>query len=387
MTTISKQDVVYTSYLSYDKSFNADGPIGANLANTPILSSLPASGSASKGTYLLKSGNDSIILSATGASKGGSISLVGSTLSTTSTYLSASSGGTVVPQVIAQNSTQVGTFSSLTPTSLLFTTSDAAGTHQVDYKALIDTHSSVIATLTGNDTLEFATLTQLQTEVDALVIVDNETKTRVTTLENKQPLIISTPLYNVASVYADSSGSVDYIPQALTAVTPYSGFYYKNNLNEKVNWYVQPDIGLTVGDIKLLLLNFYNVSAVTGQGIPFFSVYTKPDNLTPNGASWYKSRKTFMIDYVNVVPTINTQYSLKATLKPVNYSPSAWGHTNLDATNIAGNDKGTFADTESILFFSIGTSSNSQAGLFEFIASKFTVITSNASNEFVFQKK
>ena len=387
MTTISKQDVVYTSYLSYDKSFNADGPIGANLANTPILSSLPASGSASKGTYLLKNGNDSIILSATGASKSGSISLIGTTLSTTSTYLTASSGGTLVPQVTAQNSTQVGTFSSLTPSSLLFTTTDATGTHQVDYKALIDTHSSAIAALNGNDTLEFATLTQLQNEVDALVIVDNETKARVTTLENKQPLVISTPLYNIASVYADSSGSVDYIPATLTAVTPYSGFYYKNNLNEKVNWYVQPDIGLTVGDIKLLLLNIYNVSATTGQGIPFINVYTKPDTITPNAASWYKSRKTYMIDYANVTPIINTQYSLKATLKPVNYSPSAWGHNNLDAITIPGNDKGPFVDTESVLFFSIGTSSNSQAGLFEFIASKFTVITSKATNEFVFQKK
>jgi len=387
MTTISKQDVVYTSYLSYDKSFNADGPIGANLANTPILSSLPASGSASKGTYLLKNGNDSIILSATGASKSGSISLIGTTLSTTSTYLTASSGGTLVPQVTAQNSTQVGTFSSLTPSSLLFTTTDATGTHQVDYKALIDTHSSAIAALNGNDTLEFATLTQLQNEVDALVIVDNETKARVTTLENKQPLVISTPLYNIASVYADSSGSVDYIPATLTAVTSYSGFYYKNNLNEKVNWYVQPDIGLTVGDIKLLLLNIYNVSATTGQGIPFINVYTKPDTITPNAASWYKSRKTYMIDYANVTPIINTQYSLKATLKPVNYSPSAWGHNNLDAITIPGNDKGPFVDTESVLFFSIGTSSNSQAGLFEFIASKFTVITSKATNEFVFQKK
>jgi hypothetical protein len=387
MTTISKQDVVYTSYLSYDKSFNADGPIGANLSNTPILSSLPASGSASKGTYLLKNGNDTIILNASGSSKGGNIVLSGSSLSSTSTFLTASSGGVVVPQVISQDPNNTNNSSSLTPTSLMFTTTNAAGTSQVDYKALIDRHSSLIATLTGNDTLEFATLLQLQNEVDALVIVDNETKSRVLTLENKQPLIISTPLYNVSSVYADSSGSVDYIPQSITALTPYSGFYYKNNLNEKVNWYVQPDIGLTVGDINILMLNLYNVSATTGQGIPFISVYTKTDNLTPNSASWYKSRKTFMIDYANITPTINTQYSLKATLKPVNYSPSAWGHTNLDAVVIAGNDKGTFADSESILFFSIGTSSNSQAGLFEFIASKFTVITSKASNEFVFQRK
>jgi hypothetical protein len=386
MTTIAKQDVVYTSYLSYDKSFNADGPIGANLANTPILSSLPASGTASKGTYLLKNGNDTILLSATGASKGGSINLVGTNLSSTSTFLCASSGGTIVPQIVAQDLNNSNS-SSLTPTSLMFTTTNSSGTSQVDYKALIDRHSSLIATLTGNDTLEFATLTQLQNEVDALVIVDNQSKARITSLENIQPLIISTPLFNVASVYADSTGSVDYIPQAITAITPYSGFYYKNNLNEKINWYIQPDIGLTVGDIKILMLNLYNVSATTGQGIPFISVYTKTDNLTPNSASWYKSRKTYMIDYANITPTINTQYSLKATLKPVNYSPSAWGHNNLDATTIAGNDKGTFADSESILFFSIGTSSNSQANLFEFIASKFTVITSKASNEFVFQRK
>jgi hypothetical protein len=94
-----------------------------------------------------------------------------------------------------------------------------------------------------------------------------------------------------------------------------------------------------------------------------------------------------MVDYANVIPTVNTSYSLVATLNPVAYSPSTWGHIKTNAVNIAGNDKGTFANSESILFFSIGTSSNSQAGLFEFIASKFSVITSSATNEFVFQKK
>jgi hypothetical protein len=54
---------------------------------------------------------------------------------------------------------------------------------------------------------------------------------------------------------------------------------------------------------------------------------------------------------------------------------------------IAGNDKGTFADSEQILFFSVGTSSNSAAGLFEFIAGKFTVLTASASNEFLFVQK
>jgi hypothetical protein len=41
---------------------------------------------------------------------------------------------------------------------------------------------------------------------------------------------------------------------------------------------------------------------------------------------------------------------------------------------------------EQILFFSIGTASNSAAGLFEFIASKFTVLTNKSTQEFAFQQ-
>ena len=133
------------------------------------------------------------------------------------------------------------------------------------------------------------------------------------------------------------------------------------------------------------MFNFYNVSAITGLGCPFFSVYTQPDSLTPNAASWYKSRKTFSIDY-NATTTISTSYALLADLQSVPYSPLAYGHVKINATTISGNDKGNFADTEKILFYSIGTSSNSVAGLFEFVASKFTIYTDKASTEFNIQQ-
>ena len=186
------------------------------------------------------------------------------------------------------------------------------------------------------------------------------------------------------AVYADSTGRADYIPASISNVTSYSGLYYKNQLNQKINWYL-PNGNLTVGDIKALMFNFYNVSAITGLGCPFYSVYTKMDSITPNAGSWYKSRRTYSINYTDTT-TINTSYALLTKLKNISYDPIAYGHTKVNSSTIPANDKGSFADSEQILFFSIGTSSNRAAGLFEFIASKFTVYTDLSSQEFVFQQ-
>lgn len=109
------------------------------------------------------------------------------------------------------------------------------------------------------------------------------------------------------------------------------------------------------------------------------------DSVTSNAGSWYKSRKTFSYTYTDTA-TINTSYALLANLKSLPYDPIAYAHTKVNATTIQGNDKGNFADSEQILTFSIGTSSNSAAGLFEFIASKFTILTSKSTQEFAFQQ-
>jgi hypothetical protein len=227
-------------------------------------------------------------------------------------------------------------------------------------------------------------VTELAKIVD-LEAVDVTLKARLTLIEAKQPIINSIPIYHVQSVYADSTGRATYIPQTVSAVTPYSGFYYKNDANQKVNWYIQPDVGLTVGDLKGLMLNFYNVSATTGLGCPFVAVYTKIDSVTPNAASWYKSRKTLAVDYTQLT-VVNTSYALLANLKSLPYDPLAYGATKVTATTISGNDKGPFADSEQVLFFSISTASNSTAGLFEFIASKFTILTAKSTQEFCFQQ-
>lgn len=411
MTTARTQDVVFTSYIGNDYSLSLDSKIGCNLSNTPIISTYPSAPTASKGTYIFDSNGSTKILNAGGVDDKTSIILdVCSSVSAPYPVLTANKAGIIGKSLIARDG---NVSSQLTHDSLLFggvnyrykvdtntsgiqtinnvtipgindrLNAEEVKSNQLDERlttneALTSLHTSQIANLSAVDVTELAKISDLEA-------VDVTLKARLTTIESKQPLIISTPIYHVPSVYADSTGRIDYIPASVSAVTPYSGFYYKNNLNQKVNWYIGPDVGLTVGDIKGLMLNFYNVSATSGLGCPFVAVYTKIDTVTPNAASWYKSRKTYAYDYT-ASATINTPYALLADLKNLSYDPLAYGHTKVTASTIPGNDKGDFADSEQILFFAISTSSNSAAGLFEFIASKFTILTSKSSQEFVFQQ-
>lgn len=395
MATARTQDVVFNSYIGYDYSLSLDSKLGCNLANTPIINTYPSAPTASKGTYIFSDSGSTKILTAGGSNDKAYVSLdVCSSSSAPYSVLFANKSGLTSKALTASDGSHV---SQLSTTGLFFdgrnyipiidTNSTNIGTilntdlptirSRLDVdEALLAQHTTQIAGLSAVDVSELARLTDLEA-VDVLL------KARIKTIEDKQPNIISIPIHHVPSVYADSSGRADYIPASVSAITPYSGFYYRNLLNQKVNWYIQPDVGLTVGDIKGLMLNFYNVSATSGLGCPFVACYTKTDTLTPNASSWYKSRKTFSYDYT-ASATVNTSYALLANLKSLTYDPLAYGHTKVSATTIPGNDKGPFADSEQILFFSIGTSSNSAEGLFEFIASKFTVLTAKASTEFNF---
>jgi hypothetical protein len=411
MATARTQDVVFNSYIGYDYSLSLDSKLGCNLANTPILNTYPTAPTSSKGTYIFDDNGSTKILTAGGSNDKASVSLdICSTTTAPYSVLFSNKNGTTSKAFAAydgsntgrleanallfggknykvsieNNETNIGNILNVTVPGI----NDRIGAEEhkstlidnrlIDNEALTALHTSQIANLSAVDVTELAKISDLEA-------VDVTLKARLTTIESKQPIINSIPIYHVKSVYADSTGRIDYIPSSVSDITSYSGFYYKNALNQKVNWYILPDTGLTVGDIKGLMLNFYNVSGTTGLACPFFAVYTKMDSVTPNAGSWYKSRKTFSYTYSDPA-TINTSYALLADLKGLTYDPIAYAHTKVSATTIPGNDKGNFADSEQILFFSIGTSSNSAAGLFEFIASKFTVLTSKSTQEFAFQQ-
>jgi len=448
MSTIRNQAVVYQSYLSGDLSFNTDAQLGANLNNTPMLSSVPSAVSASEGTYLFKHASGKAqFLNASGSKSDTSIDFV-------------SVSASAAPKTLANLSASglsVGD-AKLESNAIKF-----AG---VDYKALVDTHTAQIAGLTNFDILEVVKNEQLDAvdraltarivvnESDIVVLkakdVDHDSKisaleyadtlslgrvgvletdmakakqdilnlaavdvtelakisdleakdviygirfvvdeAKIDVLEKKQPIIVSQPIYaTTPAVYADSSlDCFTYIPASLLAVTSYSGIYVQNTANKKINFYVPPDKGMKVSDLKGLMLSWYNNSStLTGLAQPFVAVYTKTDSLTPNSASWYKSRRTYCYEYT-ASAVKGESYALFANLKSLPYDPVAYGHTKVVATGIPGNDKGNFADSEELLFFSVGTASNSAASLFDFILSKLSLFTDKSTIEFVFQPK
>jgi hypothetical protein len=444
-STIRNQAVVYQSYLSGDLSFNTDAHIGSNLNNTPILSSVPSAVSTSEGTYLFKSSTGkSQILNATGSKSDSSIDFVSvSSSSLPKVMANLSNTGLAIGNVkVESDEVKIGSLSvkftldshteqisSLTA----FDIREVAKISQMDaldvvlsgritvtesdivaLKAKDVDHETEIASLKYADTLSLGRVFTLETDMskakqdilnlaavdvtELAKISDLEAKdviyaarfvvdeAKIDVLEKKQPIIVSQPIYHVASVFADSQQMIDYIPASVSSVTPYSGFYFKNEVNKKINWYLAGYAGMKVKDIRGLMLNFYNVIATTGLGCPFFTAYTKTDALTPNGSSWYKSRKTFSVEYTSAT-TPSTAYNLLANLKSLPYTPIAWNHKKVDSVGIPSNDKGLFADEEEVLFFSIGTSSNSAAGLFEFIASKFTIFTNDCCYEYQFVQK
>ena len=448
MTTIRNQAVVFQSYLSADGSFNTDAHIGSNLNNTPMLSTVPSAVSTSEGTYLFKhSTGKAQILNASGSKSDTSFEFVSvSSSSLPKVMANLSNTGLTIGNVkVESDEVKIGSLSvkstldahteqisSLTA----FDVRELVKISQMDaldvalggrinvnesdivaLKAKDVVHETEIASLKYADTLQLGRTSVLETDMakaksdilnlaavdvtelakisdleardlvhDARFVVD---EAKIEVLEKKQPIIVSQPIYaTTPAVYADSAlDCFTYIPASLLAVTSYSGIYVQNTANKKVNFYIPPDKGMSVADLKGLMLSYYNNSStLTGLAQPFVAVYTKTDALTANAASWYKSRKTFCYEYT--APAVKGEsYALFANLKSLPYDPVAYSHTKVAATNIPGNDRGPFADSEQILFFSIGTASNSAAGLFDCIISKFSLFTDKATHEFVFQPK
>ena len=422
MSSVKNQSVVYQSYLSGDSSFNADAQIGCNLSNTPILSTYPSTPTTSKGTYIFADANGSTkILTAGGTYDKAGISLeVCSSISAPYSVLLANKNGITSKAVTAYDGSNTGRLDvdGLFFNGLNYKTKIDGNTTSIqeinnttipninsrldieegksgllddrmtNAEALGLLHTSQIANLSAVDVTELARLSDLEAKdvvYDARFVVD---EAKIEVLEKKQPIIVSQPIYaTTPAVYADSAlDCFTYIPASLLAVTSYSGIYVQNTLNKKINFYIPPDKGMTVADLKGLMLSYYNNSStLTGLAQPFVAVYTKLQGSGDSG-SWYRSRRTYCYEYTS--PAVKGEsYALFANLKSLPYDPVAYGHTKVAATSIPGNDKGSFADSEEILTISVGTASNSAAGLFDFILSKLTLFTNKASHEFVFQPK
>jgi len=192
-------------------------------------------------------------------------------------------------------------------------------------------------------------------------------------------------VYNSSSVYADGRP-----PLAVPTTTGNSfgqfGWYFKNSFTSggnKLNWYQLGDINMTVSNLLGLYMRYFNLGSTGVNDIPFIAIYTKIDSITPNAASWYKSR---LVLVPNFIPAINTSYTTQ--YKFISSTPDA-SHYNstlsqMIYSTVGTNPTGAFAPTELINFFSISTSSSSSVNASEFIFQKLGIQTAMGTQEFNF---
>lgn len=190
-------------------------------------------------------------------------------------------------------------------------------------------------------------------------------------------------VYNSSSVYADGCPPLA-VPTTIGNSFGQFGFYFKNSFSSgvnKINWYQPADIGMKVSDLIGLYLRYFNCGSTGVNDIPFIAIYTKTDTITPNAASWYKSRLTLV---PNFIPSINTSYTTQ--YKFISNTPDASHYfstlNQMIYSTVGTNPKGAYGQDELINFFAISTSSSSAVNASEFIFQKLGVQTLHGTQEF-----
>jgi len=270
-----------------------------------------------------------------------------------------------------------GTSSTLTPTFV--SVYDAHNSHtarltttdltfdNVSLPTTVSTNTSNIATNTTNiatNTTNIATNTS-----------------HINSLEIKQ----TNTIYQFASpaIYADGRPMLA-TPTSIINTYAINSWYFKNTTaGWKINWYIGPDNGMLVSDVLGLYLRFFNVSTVSNDNIMFLTVYTKLQ-ASNNYASWFHSSMTYVIDQT-ITPLVNTNYTMFENCSGSCPTPSHYATTLVGMQqSTVQNPKGTYAGTDEILAFSIGTNSASPVNTVEFVLQKFGIMTSNGTQEFQF---
>lgn len=218
--------------------------------------------------------------------------------------------------------------------------------------------------------------------LDAKIV--SETSTRVS--EDQKLLSAASRTFIVPLTNAICGGQAPptVMPTAILE-TGYDGWYYKKTLNDvvnrKINWYLAPDVSMKVSDIYQM---FFELNVLNITSLPFITVYTKVDSVTPNGASWYKSMRTFeVLDKSGMSPG---PYCFNIKLNPTTPNPVSYAHTvrQMNFSDVVANIVGSFASSEEILFFSFGTDSGASVGNVEFICKSVCVQSAKGTQNFIF---
>ena len=214
--------------------------------------------------------------------------------------------------------------------------------------------------------------------------------TRVTSAESdidiltiKQTNVLQ--VYSSPAIYADGRPPLT-VPSASSNTYAQFGWYFKNTTaGYKVNWYMPPATGMIVSDVIGLYLRFFNCSTTSNDDTPFLTVYTVPTGSGDFFPGFFKSSMTYIFSQ-SVNPTVNKSYTMFENVTGTCPNPASYASTLVSMEQSpVNNPRGTYAPTESVLAFVIGSNSSSAVNSVEFIAQKLGVMTLTGTQELLYQ--
>jgi hypothetical protein len=182
--------------------------------------------------------------------------------------------------------------------------------------------------------------------------------------------------------YADSSIAIQ--PSPFLTTYGFGGWAYKKASpqasNAKINWYFPfPINNGIVGDLKGLYYQIFN-NCSSSDALPFFTVYTRPTGVN-DYASWYHSSMTYVC---TTNSSANQTVQAYANIKSLPFIPNSIAIQNqlpmIQST--VNNPRGTYLDTDVVLFIAFGTNSASPLNAVDFSCSKIGMITNTYSAEY-----
>jgi hypothetical protein len=212
--------------------------------------------------------------------------------------------------------------------------------------------------------------------------------TRVTTAESDIDILTikqtnALQVYSSPAIYADGRPPLA-VPSISSNQFAQFGWYFKNSTaGWKINWYMPPATGMKVSDIIGLYMRYFNCSTTSNDNSPFLTIYTTPTGSGDFCPGFFKSAMTYII---NTTPVANTSYTMFMNVSGSCPTPSAYA-SNIQTMiqSPVNNPRGTYAPTESVLAFVIGTNSASAVNSVEFIAQKLGVMTASGTQELLYQ--
>jgi hypothetical protein len=256
------------------------------------------------------------------------------------------------------------------PAGTTLTLGDASG--NITYTGTVS--SPNITTMTSNiatNTSNIATNTSN--------IVTNTSN--ISTLSIRQTNAIQ--VYSSPAIYADGKPPLP-VPSLSSNTYAQFGWYFINSIiSSKINWYFPPNNGMVVSDVIGLYMRYFNVGTTSNDSSPFLTIYTKPTGSGDYAPGFFHSSMTYII---NTTPVANTSYTMFENVSGTCPSPSSYASTiQTMVQSPVNNPRGTYAPTEQILAFVIGSNSASAINSVSFISQKLGIMTATGTQEFLLQ--